>query len=87
MNYNIFNISEIYYLLKDKEFYLKLVDILKKRKLFDYTVFSYSIYHKDHASLRDFMNNKINRMKINKYLSYIDTSLLKISLDLNGSGG
>jgi hypothetical protein len=56
LNHNIFNFSDIYYLLKDKDFYTRLLDILRERRIFDYTTWSYSLYHGDHTSLREFLS-------------------------------
>jgi hypothetical protein len=57
MNPNIFRFSDIYYLLKDKDFYIKVLAILRSRKIFDYTTWSFSIKHGDHQSLREFFQS------------------------------
>lgn len=57
LNSKIFNFEEIYHLCKDKELYLKLVKILKKRKIYNNTIWSYSLYHCDDESLKDFLNS------------------------------
>ena len=44
-NPNIFNVHEILYLLQDKDFYLKIIDIFRKRKYFNYTVWAYALEH------------------------------------------
>jgi hypothetical protein len=48
LNSNIFNFNDIYYLLKDKDFYLQLIAILREKKTFDYMTWTYSVYHADH---------------------------------------
>lgn len=79
MNPKIFNFNDIYYLLKDKQFYLKFIEILKKKNIYNSVVYSYSVYHCHHETLRDFLNHEENREHINKYIKYIDSSLFKVS--------
>jgi hypothetical protein len=64
LNTKIFDFSHIYHLLTQKPFYLKVAQILKKKKIFDFTVFSYSIYHYDYETLRDFLNSPTMQTKI-----------------------
>lgn len=35
LNPNIFSFNEVYYLLKDKNFYQKFIDVIKNRKVYD----------------------------------------------------
>jgi len=44
-NNKIFNFNDIYWLFKDEKFYLDVVEILRKRFIFDETTWSFSIYH------------------------------------------
>lgn len=87
MNPKIFNFNDIYYLLKDKQFYLKFIEILKKKNIYNSVVYSYSVYHCHHETLRDFLNHEENREHINKYIKYIDSSLFKIPKNIGGFGG
>jgi len=41
--------------LKNKEFYQKAIAILKKRKLYDETAWSYSLYHEDDETAKEFI--------------------------------
>ena len=41
--------------LKNKDFYSKAIQILKKRKLYDETAWSYSLYHEDEATAKEFI--------------------------------
>lgn len=41
--------------LKDKEFYQKAIEILKKWKLYDETAWSYSLYHEDEKTAWEFI--------------------------------
>jgi hypothetical protein len=47
LNPNVFNFNSIYWLLKDKEFYQSVIELLKDRLIFNITVWSFSIYHSD----------------------------------------
>lgn len=44
-----FNSRDMLYLLKDKEFFYKVIQVLAKRKYFDSTVWSYAFFHKDNV--------------------------------------
>lgn len=77
LNKNIFQISDIFYLLRDRDFYLKLVEVLRRKKMFDYTVWSYSLVHSDHESLREFMSCSQNEALFSK-LMYFSSSLLEV---------
>lgn len=57
LNPNILNYNDLLYLLKDKDFYLQVLDILRKKKIFVPAVWSYSIYHGDRQSLKEFLNS------------------------------
>jgi hypothetical protein len=56
-NSKIFNFSDIYWLLKDKEFYTSCTGILKTKLLYDETVWSYSFYHGDKSGIFELMAN------------------------------
>ena len=47
-NPNIFKVHEILYLLQDRDFYLKIIDIFRKRKYFNHTVWTYALEHGDY---------------------------------------
>ena len=56
-NKEIFNFSNIYYLLKDKKFYSSFMEILKKRKIYDYITWSFSLMHGDMETAKEFLNS------------------------------
>lgn len=57
-NRNIFRAEEIRYLLKDKDFYLKVIAIYRKRRFNDYESLKYAIYHSDKESMKElFLHN------------------------------
>jgi hypothetical protein len=41
-----FNFYDMLFMLKDKEFFLKVLEVLRERLIFDANVWSYSLYHK-----------------------------------------
>lgn len=53
------NLSDIYYLLKDKSFFEALTTELKTRFYFDATIWSYSVLHKDKNKLIEYLPNTI----------------------------
>ena len=55
-NSKVFIIDSIYWLLKDKEFYLKIVDVLRARKYYNTTVWSDSLHHHGQRSLKEFLS-------------------------------
>ena len=44
-NRNIFKFEDIYWLFKDKDFYLSAIQILRNRLIFDEVSWSFSIYN------------------------------------------
>lgn len=55
LNNQVFNFYDILYLLKDKDFYLKLINVLRKRKVYDYPVWSFGFYHLDLPSISEYL--------------------------------
>lgn len=49
------HLNKIYWLLKDKEFYTKLIPILRKKEMYSPTVWSFALYHSDFDSLREYL--------------------------------
>jgi hypothetical protein len=77
-NREIFSFENIYYLLKDADFYLKIVGILKKRKIFDKTVWSFSIYHKDVDTFKEFANHYENIEVLKRKFKYLKNDIVSI---------
>lgn len=69
------NLSNIYYLLKDKAFFDSLTTELKTRFYFDDTIWSYSVLHKDKNKLLEFLPNTILTSSCGTYFS---SSILKV---------
>ena len=77
-NPKIFTIDSIYWLLKDKDFYLKVVDTLRARKYFNMTVWSYSLYHGDQRSLKEFLNSPQASQNLGSYFTHINLPIIHI---------
>ena len=77
-NREIFAFNNIYYLLKDLDFYQKIVAILKKRKIFDKTLWSFSIYHKDVDTFKEFVNHFENIELLKRKFKYLKNDIVSI---------
>ena len=77
-NKDIFKFQNIYYLLKDKEFYMKLIEILKKRKIYDHGVWSFTLYHGDLANLKQFFNTPEVLNTLKNYIMNFSNEFLSI---------
>lgn len=60
-----FDFSKILYLLKDKEFFTQVVEILRSRCIFEPRVWRYAFYHKDDTQLMRecLLLNRVNRLQ------------------------
>lgn len=56
-NKKIFKFSDLYYILKDKTFFQKYTNILRERKIFDEKTWSFSIYHHDLTTFKEYVNS------------------------------
>ena len=59
------NLNKILWLLKDKNFYMNLIKILKKKLIFYPPVFQFSVKHNDLETMKDLLEN-INKKEILK---------------------
>jgi predicted transcriptional regulator len=56
-NIDRLDLTLIAFRLKDKDFFIKLYNILKARHVFNATVWSYSLYHRHIEALQEFLEN------------------------------
>jgi hypothetical protein len=80
-NYEIFQFESIYWLLKDKGFYEKVIEILRNRFIFNATVWSFSIYHGDYATFVEFLRDNFGNSKLTRFgfnLAYFQTSVYSV---------
>ena len=73
-NSKIFNFEDIYWLLKDEKFFLSVVEILRKRFIFDSTTWAFSIYHGAKKEFFEYLQGT----KKTFYMKYFVNNLLKI---------
>src|SRR6185437_3387713 len=52
-----FRFEDIYWLCKDQTFYREALKILKSKNLYDSVFWSYSIFHKDEATMKEFFES------------------------------
>lgn len=78
-NTKTFQARSIYWLLKDKKFFVKLIKILRERKVFNEVIWSYAILHQDHEALVELFNHPSVKSKFKKYFKRVETSLLSIN--------
>jgi len=78
LNPENFKFIDIYHLLKDEQFYLKLLEILRKRRIYDHLVWSFSIYHGDLKGLREFFHSREIQSFLQSDVKYFSNDLVKI---------
>jgi hypothetical protein len=54
---NVFNFNLILWKLKDREFFNKVIAVLKERQLYDHILWSFGIFHNDYELIREFIEN------------------------------
>ena len=82
-NSEIFQFSNIYWLLDDKEFYQSVLALLRKKFIFDATVWSFSIKHGDYPTFVEYINqvyfvDNTPRIKDGDEVLFLDTDALKL---------
>ena len=59
--FNDIDIQNVLYLLKDdKDFFNKLISILRKRGYYHHNVWSFGFHHKDEKAIQEYLSTKIN---------------------------
>lgn len=77
-NEKIFNFSNIYWLLKDKDFYGKVKQLLSDKFIFNETVWSFSIYHGDFAGFAEYIKWKLDTKSMSIGFNYFESEILKV---------
>ncbi|MBF0224487.1 MAG: hypothetical protein HQK76_03440 [Desulfobacterales bacterium] len=75
-NINRLNLERIAFRLKNKAFFDKITEVLKKRHVYHNTVWSYSIYHNNTKEIREYLQNCDSF--VNSCGAYIDCKILTI---------
>ncbi len=50
-----FAFSYIYWLMGNKQFYIQVTDILRKRMIYDQAIWAFSVTHSDERTLREYL--------------------------------
>ena len=58
-----FNLSQVYWLCKEKEFYTEGIKILRAKNFYDHAFWSYSIMHKDLTVMKEYLNSNFMNAK------------------------
>ena len=77
LNQNIFDFKNIYWLLKDKEFYRGVVRVLKSRLIFEPRVWSFSVFHNDLEVFKEVLEYWLEIRAENQGYLHLDTSFLQ----------
>jgi hypothetical protein len=81
-NTDIFQFNNIYWLLDDEQFYKSVIALLKRKFIYDDTVWSFSIKHGDFENFVEYINNSYYRSNAinfnNEEVLFIDTPILKV---------
>jgi len=76
-NRKVFDFNAIYWLLLQKEFFLKFIEILRERKYYDATVWQFGFYHKDIPTIKEyFAAHPENRLT--QEIQYVESSILQV---------
>lgn len=73
-NKKLFNISMIYWLLKDKEFFLKTIEILRNRLYYDDRLWSFGLYHGEIDVIKELLSKNQKLLSENCSLLYLNLS-------------
>jgi hypothetical protein len=58
-----FNFGDVLWLLKDKQMFTNITDILRERRYFDTLIWNYGFYHKDIKTIREALAMNVNFVK------------------------
>ena len=68
-----FDFSKILWMLSDKEFFLRVLEILRARKIYNDQVWSYAFYHKDFQGMKEMFSATFQSEQA---LAHFESSLL-----------
>eukprot|EP00330_Aristerostoma_sp_ATCC50986_P000572 CAMPEP_0114597526 /NCGR_PEP_ID=MMETSP0125-20121206/19815_1 /TAXON_ID=485358 ORGANISM="Aristerostoma sp., Strain ATCC 50986" /NCGR_SAMPLE_ID=MMETSP0125 /ASSEMBLY_ACC=CAM_ASM_000245 /LENGTH=310 /DNA_ID=CAMNT_0001802183 /DNA_START=3781 /DNA_END=4712 /DNA_ORIENTATION=+ len=75
---NVFTFNNIWWLLKEKSFYDKLIAILRDRKKFDSITWGYGFLHNDEQAIKEYLKTAKDNYQFNN-IQYLNSSLLSIN--------
>lgn len=79
LNRNLFNYSDIYWLLNSKEHYQKLIPIFREKGMFDKTMWSYGYKHYDFEAIKEHFNTEFeNSPEFRDSLPYFQSEYFEL---------
>jgi hypothetical protein len=78
LNPNVFSLSQVYWLLRNRDFYLQAVALCEEKGLFDDVLWSYSILHGDYPRLRELLQSRAARGDLFPQLAFYRSDLLTL---------
>ena len=72
-----FNFSDILWMLKDKDFFLRVTDTLRNRKIYDDLIWKYSLHHKDYQTMKESIMK--NNVLLPQTGTFFESDLIKCS--------
>jgi len=76
LNRNIFQFSKVYHLLKNREFFLKVLDVLRRRKVFDKVVWSFALLHDEMRALRELFAHLFSGKQAPGFCAFMQNELV-----------
>jgi len=76
-----FNFGEMLWMLRDKVFYKKVIEVLRERLIYDDGVWSYSFFHRDdELTAREYLMNSKNGQLLNSLTNSFKSRLFDVTL-------
>jgi len=76
-NPKVFDFNSIYWLLKEKDFFLKFIEILRDRRCFDLKTWTFGFYHNDAQTVKEYFAVDTQN-SVSSYFQYVDSSLINV---------
>ena len=77
------DLEKVYWLLTNKDFYQKIVPILKEKLYYDETIWHFSIYHNDIDTLKEYINKKATTTYLKSKMHQIGPEFESFFLSIN----
>mmetsp|Transcript_24063 Transcript_24063/g.21101 ORF Transcript_24063/g.21101 Transcript_24063/m.21101 type:complete len:399 (-) Transcript_24063:507-1703(-) len=71
-----FDFSQVWWLLKDKAFFTKYIQVLRDRSVYDSTTWTFGFYHNDEQTIQEYLERSKSPNIYNKF-KFINSSLIK----------
>jgi len=71
----VFRFNDIWWLLKNKDIYTQIIQILRERKIYDHNTWGYSFLHSDFQGIKEYLNS--NKHSFSQ-VQFLNSSLLQV---------